>query len=116
MRQPLPESDSHPSVRVRWVAAPAGDVVHVLARPVTTTGAPADLGGGLRAWRRRIERRRLMVVARRALLAGLVVAAALALLTRLADGPVAAWIVPAAAAGLACAALGVAARGDAAST
>ncbi len=116
MRQPLPDFDADPSVGVRWIAARAGDVVAVQSRPAAAVGAPSDLDAGLRVWRRRIERRRLLVVARRAVLAGLVVAAVLALLTRLAGGPSAAWIVPAAAAALACAALGIAARGDTAST
>src|SRR4051794_15130736 len=116
MRQPLPESDIHPSVGVRWIAASAQDVVQVRPGSAATAGAPDDLDAGLRTWRRRIERRRLFVVARRAVLVGVTAAAVLSLPVRLAGGPAAAWIAPAAAAALAATLLGIAGRADASAT
>jgi hypothetical protein len=64
----------------RWLRSGAGDVITIA--PARRERQPSTLGmrGGLPRWRRRIERRRGVVLTRRWLLLGLVVASALELL------------------------------------
>lgn len=102
---------------VRWLAADARDVACIQgsstgpAVAVQADVAVATVAGGLERWQRRVERRRLLAVGRRAALVGIAAACLLQLvaLARGNDGS-GLWLLPAGVLAATCLALGVAHR------
>ncbi len=102
---------------VRWLAADVRDVACIQgssagpAVAVQADVAVATVAGGLERWQRRVERRRLLAVGRRAALVGIAAACLLQLvaLARGNDGS-GLWLLPAGVLAATCLALGVARR------
>ena len=102
---------------VRWAAADARDVARIHgssagpAVAVPVDAAVPTVAGGLARWQRRVERRRLLVVARRGALPGVAAACLLQLGALAAGGDGAGlWLLPAALPAVAAVAFGLAHR------
>ena len=100
---------------LRWLATEARDVARIAPGRAAPTPAVPSASRAVARWQHRVERRRLVALARRAALAGLAAACVLELAAlargRQGIGP---WLVPAAAVAIACAVLGLRARTNAA--